>query len=321
MPPTTSLKKQWWLDPLAWVELFLLSNIAFLGVDILLAHSASARWQTTAALPLLPYPVFKTRGEWVPIVFSALTTLVLLLSMLWGGMRPLVPEREPVGSLSRRLARLLGLAVGWGAIGVGVAGLVLHLRSDFFGEQTIKNLVYTAPFVAPLAYTGVGLVLILNRTVDSRSLDWARWLLLLAMGGFIGNFVLSLADHAQNGFYHKSEWTGVIAGALAVGFLIAVVIAPRDRLLRGLTWVVMGAQVVVGLVGAYLHVAGNLESPTASLWERFVYGAPAFAPLLFADIAVLVVLGLWALESTLRDEEMAGARVAEAAITGVQDSR
>ena len=48
---------------------------------------------------------------------------------------------------------------------VGVAGLVLHLDSHFFAEQTIKNLVYTAPFAAPLVYAGVGLLLILNRMV------------------------------------------------------------------------------------------------------------------------------------------------------------
>lgn len=297
----------WWTDPLFWIELFMLNNVAFLAVDILLAHSISARWVRLEAAPFVPFPVFKTRGEWVPIVFSVIGTVVLLASMLLGGVRPLVPgtRHELNPTVSRRLARWLGLGVGWGSIIVGVTGLILHLRSDFFADPTLKNLVYTAPFVAPLAYTGVGLVLILNRTVESRHLDWSRWVVLLAMGGFVGNFVLSLADHAQNGFFEPTEWTGVIAGALAVGFLIALVISPRERLLRGLTWMLMGAQVVVGLVGAYLHLMGNLDSPTVSLWDRFVYGAPVFAPLLFADLAVLAVLGLWGMEQSLRREDQA----------------
>ena len=61
----------------------------------------------------------------------------------------------------------------------------------------------------------------------------------------------------------------------------------------------MAAQVVVGLLGFYLHVAANLRSPAGTLWDRFLYGAPLFAPLLFADLAMLAALGLWGLARTL----------------------
>ena len=64
------------------------------------------------------------------------------------------------------------MAVGWGSIVVGIAGALLHLDSAFFEEQTLKNLVYTAPFAAPLAYTGLGFLLLLDRMVDSRTPDW-----------------------------------------------------------------------------------------------------------------------------------------------------
>ena len=49
-----------------------------------------------------------------------------------------------------------------------------------------------SPFAAPLAYTGLGLLLIANRLVDPQSPEWAYWILLLALSGFIGNFVFSL---------------------------------------------------------------------------------------------------------------------------------
>ena len=39
----------------------------------------------------------------------------------------------------------------------------------------------------------------------------------------------------------------------------------------------------------------DLRSPAGSLWDRFLYGAPLFAPLLFADLATLAALGLWGL--------------------------
>jgi hypothetical protein len=266
---------KWWGDPLAWVELFALSNVAFLAVDIGLAHAVNA---------------FAHPAEYVPVAFSVVATAVLVVAMWLGGLRPASAAEGPG---PRRLARGLGLAVGWGSVAVGIAGLLLHLDSAFFDEQTLKNLVYTAPFAAPLAYTGIGLLLLLDRMVDSRTVDWSRWVILLALGGFVGNFVLTLADHAQNGFFRPSEWVGVVASAWAVSSLCAVLVVYDNRPLLGLALTVMGAQVGVGLLGFSLHVMADLRSPDGPLWDRFLYGAPLFAPLLFADLAMLAALALW----------------------------
>jgi hypothetical protein len=263
------------------VELFLVANLAFLALDIWLAHSVNA---------------FEHRAEWIPILFSLFATAFLILAMLFGGPLPVLRSAE-AGLRTHwraRLARYMGLLVGWGAVIVGIAGLLWHLNGDFFQQETLKNLVYTAPFAAPLAYAGMGLLLILNRMVDSRSQEWARWVVLLAAGGFVGNFVLSLADHAQNGFFYPSEWISVVAAALAVGFLVAAVAVPDSPALLSMSLALMVVQMVVGMLGFYLHVHGNLRNQSASLWDTFIYGAPVFAPLLFADLALLAVLGLWA---------------------------
>ena len=130
--------------------------------------------------------------------------------------------------------------------------------------------------------------------VDARSLEWSRWVILLAAGGFLGNFVLSLADHAQNGFFYPSEWIGVIAAATAFGFLVAQVAVPDNPALLAMNLALMVVQIVVGLLGFALHARGNLSHQAGSPWDRFVYGAPIFAPLLFADLALLAVLGCWA---------------------------
>jgi hypothetical protein len=274
----------WWADPLAYVELFALGNIGFLAVDIALAHAVNA---------------FAKPAEWVPVNFSVAATAVLAFALFLGGLRP-TQARE--GTPTQRFARLNGLMVGWGAILVGVAGLLLHLDSAFFEEQTLKNLVYTAPFVAPLAYAGVGLLLLLDRMVDARSVEWARWVLLLSLGGFAGNFALTLADHAQNAFFHATEWIGVVASAFAVSSLCAVLVEYRNRRLIALTALVMAVQVVVGFCGAYLHIMADLHAPAESVWDRFLYGAPLFAPLLFADLATLAALALWALSRAQRAE-------------------
>jgi hypothetical protein len=277
MPPPDPRPTEPWRRPLFWAELFAVGNVAFLGVDIAMAHAVNA---------------FAEPPEWAPIAFSIAGTLALLAAIVLAG--PLPPPADAPGA-RERLARMLGLAVGWGAIAVGVAGLVFHLEGSFFAEQTLKNLVYTAPFVAPLAYTGVGLLILLNRMTPSDDIAWGRWVCLLAGGGFLGNFVLCLADHAQNGFFHPAEWIGVIAAAFAVGFLLAAIVSPENRPLLRLTALVMLIQVAVGIVGLALHARGNLASPMPTFREKFLYGSPIFAPMLFADLAILALIGLWAM--------------------------
>src|SRR5262249_37482616 len=149
--------------------------------------------------------------------------------------------------------RLLGYIVGWGSVLVGVAGLVLHLESQFFQQWTLASLVYAAPFAAPLAYTGIGLLLIMNRMVDTEGMDWPLWVIFLALGGFVGNFIFSVTDHAQNGFHHRSEWIPVCSSALAVGFMtVPLVTAVTQGFLRACA-ALMAFQAVVGLLGFGLH--------------------------------------------------------------------
>ena len=76
---------------------------------------------------------------------------------------------------------------GWTSVAVGAAGLLDHLDDAFFEDQPLKNLVYTAPFVAPLAYCGPGHLSIMNRMVAAGTVEWGRWVLSLALGGFAGN--------------------------------------------------------------------------------------------------------------------------------------
>jgi hypothetical protein len=274
------------------VELFAVANIAFLAADIGIAHAINA---------------FAHPAEWIPVAFSLAATPVLLLAMALGGIRPAPAGSEVGKSLRRRAARWLGMTVGFGSVAVGIAGLLLHLESQFFREATLKNLVYTAPFVAPLAYTGVGLLLLLDRMVDARTLEWAKWVALLALGGFVGNFVLCVCDHAQNGFFRPEEWMGVVAAAAATGILAGVLVVPDNRPLLWLGLGVMLVQVGVGLLGAYWHVRANLDQPLGTLWAKFLYGAPAFAPLLFADLAALAILALWALARAAPGEAPAAA--------------
>jgi hypothetical protein len=263
----------WLARPRLWAEAFVLVNLAFLSLDIYLAHATNN---------------FREAAEYVPLYFSMFAPAVLLAALL-------AHRGESGGAAWRDL----GLLVGWLSIAVGLAGVVLHLESQFFIQRTLRSLVYSAPFAAPLAYAGLGLLLIMNRMVGERTSEWALWVILLAWGGFVGNFVFSLTDHAQNGFYHPTEWIPVASSALAVGFLGVPFLAEVD--LAFLRWcaAVLLLQAVVGMFGFGLHAAANLAGPSPSMFENFIYGAPAMAPLLFPNLVLLALIGLWALKDRL----------------------
>jgi len=179
----------WAHDPQLWVELFVTVNLAILAADIYLAHSVNH---------------FQKAAEYIPLYFSIgapeVLGIVIALRWIWG---------------VQSAWRDIGYLIGGLAVLVGLGGVLYHLESRFFLDRTLKSLTYAAPFAAPLAYTGLGFLLLMNRMVVARSAEWARWVILLALGGFFGNFVLSLTDHASNGFFARTEWIPVISSAFA----------------------------------------------------------------------------------------------------------
>lgn len=191
--------------------------------------------------------------------------------------------------------RDVGFLIGGLAVLVGLGGVLYHLESRFFLDRTLKSLTYAAPFAAPLSYTGLGFLLLMNRMVAARSVEWARWVTLLVLGGFFGNFVLSVTDHASNGFFARTEWIPVISSALATGFLLVPLLVSVSRRYLDLCLLVMMAQALVGVLGFWFHLQANLVEPGADLFDKLVNGAPPMAPLLFPNLVGLALIGLWAL--------------------------
>ena len=143
----------------------------------------------------------------------------------------------------------------------------------------------------------------MNRMVEPDTIEWAQWVLLLALGGFFGNFVFSLTDHAQNGFFHATEWIPVVSSAFAVGFLLAPFLVPVGRGFLRLCAGVLAVQALVGVAGFVLHVSADLREPGTTLFERVLAGAPPMAPLLFPNLVVLGLIALWALARHLPESD------------------
>jgi hypothetical protein len=268
---------RWAHDPQLWVELFVTTNLAILAADIYIAHSVNH---------------FQKAAEYIPLYFSlgAPVVLAILIGFRWIGAFE-APWRD------------VGYMIGWLSVLVGLGGVLYHLESRFFLDRTLKSLTYAAPFAAPLAYTGLGFLLLMNRMVGARTAEWARWVIFLALGGFFGNFVLSLTDHASNGFFAKTEWIPVISSALATGFLIVPLVLTVTRWFMDACLIVMLTQAFVGILGFWFHVEANLIEPGHSLFERLVNGAPPMAPLLFPNLVGLALIGMWALIPHLDEAE------------------
>ena len=263
------LLNRWANDPSLWVEAFVLINLTFLALDIYLAHSTNN---------------FRRSTEYIPLYYSLIAPFVLLAGLI---------AREWFDY--KTVWRDLGYLVGWLAILIGLAGVVLHLDSRFFYDNTLKSLTYAAPFAAPLAYTGLGLLLVANRMVRVDTAEWAYWILLLALGGFVGNFVFSLTDHATNGFFRPIEWLPVASSAFAVSFLLVPLLVKVERRYLLLCAAILMLQALVGVLGFVLHIVADLEGPSNRAFENIVHGAPPFAPLLFPNLVLLSLIALWVL--------------------------
>jgi len=255
------------------VELFVTLNFGFLIIDIFIAHS---------------YNHFRHWSEWIPFYFSIFAFIFLLGSLFSK------PHSSPLS-----FWYWSGMILGYISILIGIAGLIFHLESQFFRDTTIKNLVYTAPFVAPLVYGGLGFILLLNRMITPDKDEWGEWLLFFAIGGFLGNFVLSLCDHAQNGFFNHYEWIPVFSSALAVGFLFTALFQKKNVNFLNLCFCILGLQVIVGLLGFGFHLDVVLNHRFLDFPQNIVYGAPIFAPLLFVNLSILSGFALWDFKSKL----------------------
>ena len=261
----------WRVDHQLWIEGFVTANFAGLVFDIYLAHSQNA---------------FHRSSEYIPLYFSAAAPIALLAGALLRRRAPAVWTQ-------------IGYVIGWLAVLIGLAGVVLHLDSQFFHARTLRSLTYAAPFAAPLAYTGLGLLLIVNRMVGPEGIEWAQWVLLLALGGFAGNFVFSLTDHAMNGFFNPVEWVPVVSSAFAVGFLLVPFLVTVTSRFLMLCAAVLSVQALVGLAGFVFHLRAVFRQPAPTFFERLLTGAPPLAPLLFPNLVILGLIGLWVLSRRL----------------------
>lgn len=261
-------------------------NEIFLGVDTYLAHGAN--------LTIRP-------DEWIPIVFGPVAGAGLLLAGLLALRR-------------RSLAALLATGIFLASIIVGVLGAYFHLEHGLLPDApaghrvSISLLVWAPPVLGPMVFALIGILGISAAWVEEPpesgilhvfgrrlQLPYPKtqaYFYIVGMAS-LATVISSVLDHARLDF--ANPWLWLPTGAGVFGTVTAVTLAAIDRPTRADLLTYTGAMLllmVVGGIGAILHIRANLTAEGVVVVERFLRGAPVLAPLLFANVGLLGLLVL-----------------------------
>ncbi len=257
-------------------------NEIFLGIDIYLAHNISGT--------IVP-------REWIPIIFGPVAGGLLLFAGL-------------VAIKQRPLATLIATLVLLGSIIVGLLGAYFHviratLPNAAPEEQfTVRLLVWGPPILGPLMFALTGLLgisaayvedppdsgrlrLLGNRTLQMPYSKTRAYFFIVSLG-CLSTVISSVLDHARTHFENDWLWLPTAVGVFAtiVAFMLGYLNRPHrwDLLIYTASMLLL---ILVGLVGAVLHIDDNLTTRGTFVAERFIRGAPILAPLLFANMGSL----------------------------------
>jgi len=173
----------------------------------------------------------------------------------------------------------------------------------------VPLLVWAPPILGPLTFALVGLLGIsaawIEDPPDSGTLVISKkfrlrlpysktraYFYMVSMGS-LATVISSVLDHARTDFSNPWLWVPTSIGVFAT--VVAVALAALDSPSKGdlaTYFTAMLLMLLVGAVGAWLHVSQNLTTTGTFVGERFIRGAPPLAPLLFSDMGAIGLLVL-----------------------------
>ncbi|MCA9960736.1 MAG: hypothetical protein KC443_16970 [Anaerolineales bacterium] len=276
--------------PLTRDQLMLLMaavNLFFLGLDTYLAHLISG--------------TIRPR-EWIPILFGPTAGVLLLIAGL-------------VALRHRQSANWLATFVLISSTVVGLLGAYFHMvrgslpTAPAGSRLSVSLLIWAPPVVAPLTFALVGLwglsAAWIEEPADSGTLRlWrtrrltlpyskTRAYLFMVSLGILATLFSSVLDHARTDYANPWLWIPFISGVF--GTIVTVGLGAINQPKRSdvaIYVMTMLLLIVVGLVGAVLHVQTDLVGTSIVVPERFLRGAPFLAPLLFANMGMLGLIAI-----------------------------
>ncbi|MBN1992213.1 MAG: hypothetical protein JW953_05885 [Anaerolineae bacterium] len=267
--------------------LMMAANLIFLGIDIYLAHSISGT--------IVP-------NEWIPIVFGPVGGILLLLAGL------IALKNRPLATIIATLTFLVSTVVG-------LLGAYFHVVRGIMptapvGQRvSIDLLVWAPPILGPLMFSMVGLlglsavwiedppdsgslILLGRRRVQLPYAKTRAYFYIVGMAA-LATVLSSVLDHARVNFANPWLWAPTALGIF--GTAVAVTLGAINKPSRADLTTYIAAMlllIVVGIIGAILHIDSNLVRESEIVLERFIRGAPLMAPLLFANVGALGLIAL-----------------------------
>ena len=269
------------------VFLLVALNELMLGVESYLAHKVSGTIRP---------------NELIPIVFGPVAAVLLVIA---AGVAPRWRVAAAVITAATLLASIL----------VGILGTSFHLMRALLpaapmgAQVSILRLIWSPPLLAPLFFALVGVLglaaawpgresggSLLFRPAGRRlqlPFSKTRLYFLLASLGILIADVSSVLDHSRTDFSNPWLWAATAVGTFGVVVALALAFIARPARTDLVTYTVaMVGLVVIGLLGAYLHIRTDLTARNVVVLERFIRLAPIAAPLSFANSALFGLLVL-----------------------------
>jgi hypothetical protein len=231
---------------------------------------------------------FPLRAQYVPLLIGGLLILTCVAAVVFPGERWVH----------------VGLrAAGWLAIPVGIIGVGYHhwygiIEKAGAYRWLLHYLMYSAPPLAPLALTAVGiLALVAERGLAGGTtlggIDLPRVLHATAALALIGALLEAAILHYRGAFNTPFMYAPFVAPPLAVAAIGWLAIAPGPAA-TGTARVLLWLTFLTGFVGLGMHLRG-LDRMMGGLrvWRmNLLQGPPPTAPAVFAGFAIVELLAI-----------------------------
>jgi len=200
----------------------------------------------------------------------------------------------------KKTGRGVSLVVSLASVAVGIAGLAWHLLGQFFEAPGLQSLIYSAPILAPLGLTVLGIMTLAiiyppKEGLTRRLIGFmALWMLGLAL--------LGLQDHARNNFYEWGEWIPIVVGVFSMIVFGLYALFYKKMNGNGLLLTTTLILFATAAVGAVMHTVAFFEA-TVPLVQKLSQAAPPLAPTLFGDAAIFVLIALLFKNNGEKNEE------------------
>lgn len=264
------------LYPFQWSALLVAATTLVLLADALSGHYRSG---------------FAFRAQYVPFVSGGL----LLVSAMLAGVAPEV-------AWANKALR----AAGWLAVVTGAVGFGFH---HYYGiakkpggyKWLLHYLMYGAPQLAPLALTGTGVLALivadgLARRANFVGINVRSALFIFVAIALAGAILQAGVMHYRGAFNNPAMYAPFVAPLCAVFVSVWAAFAPGREASLALA-ILLWLTFLTGFVGLGMHLRG-LGRQMGGLYValfNWLEGPPAFAPALFASLAVIGLVAVYLL--------------------------